>query len=97
MGGTEPVWSHDGNQLFYRNGNKMMAVDVMTQPDFKTSTPRFLFEGQYEFSDTGRAGYDVDSDGRFLMIQPVEPAQPATQINVVLDWFRELKRLAPRN
>jgi WD40 repeat protein len=96
-GGTEPVWSHDGNQLFYRNGNRMMAVDVTTRPDFKSSTPRVLFEGQYEFSDTGRAGYDIHPDGRFLMIQPVEPAQPATQINLVLHWFEELKRVAPRN
>lgn len=96
-GGVEPVWSHDGSHLFFRNGNKMMAVDVTTQPAFKASPPRFLFEGQYEFSDTGRAGYDVASDGRFLMIQPVEPEQPATQINLVLHWFEELKRLAPSN
>ena len=96
-GGSEPVWSRDGSQLFYRNGNKMMAVGVTTQPDFTASTPRFLFEGQYEFSDTGHAGYDVAPDGRFLMIQPLEPAQAATQINLVLHWFDELKRLAPRN
>jgi len=29
------------------------------------------------------------------MIQPVEPEQPATQINVVLNWFEELKRRVP--
>jgi serine/threonine protein kinase len=94
-GGTEPVWSRDGNKLFYRNGDKMMAVDVTTQPDFKAGTPRILFEGQYEGSDTGRAGYDVASDGRFLMIQPLEPEQPRTKINLVIHWFEELKRLAP--
>jgi serine/threonine-protein kinase len=93
-GGTEPVWSQDGSHLFYRNGNKMMAVDVTTQPDFTATSPRFLFEGQYEVSDTGRPGYDVAADGRFLMIQPVEPEQPATQINLVLHWFEELKRLS---
>ena len=32
-GGTHPKWSRDGRELFYRNGNKMMAVDVSTTPD----------------------------------------------------------------
>ena len=41
----------------------------------------------------GRSGYDVDSEGRFLMVKDEE--QPANQINVVLNWFEELKRLVP--
>jgi hypothetical protein len=73
----------------------MMSVDVSTLPD-KPLSPQFLFEGKYETSDTGRPGYDVNEDGRFLMVQPLEPEQPATQINVVLHWFEELKRIAPR-
>jgi Tol biopolymer transport system component len=95
-GGTEPVWSRNKHELYFRNGNKMMAVDVAKLPD-KVGTARVLFEGWYTFSDTGHAGYDVDKVGRFLMVQPVEPEQPATQINLVLDWFDELKRLAPGN
>ena len=51
-----------------------------------------MFEGSYNRTDTGGAGYDVAADGRFLMVQPVEPEQPATEINVVLNWFDELKR-----
>ena len=31
-GGTEPAWNHNGRELFYRQGNKMMAADVTTQP-----------------------------------------------------------------
>ena len=95
-GGTEPVWSRSRPELYFRNGNKMMAVDVSNLPD-RVGTARVLFEGQYTFTDTGRAGYDVAKDGRFLMVQPVEPEQPATQINLVLDWFDELKRIAPGN
>jgi hypothetical protein len=38
----------------------------------------------------------VRSDGqRFLMIKEGEQAASATQINVVLNWFEELKRLVP--
>ena len=41
--------------------------------------------------------YDVSSDGqRLLMLKPAEEKQAApTQINVVLNWFEELKRRVP--
>ena len=47
-GGTEPVWNPNGRELFYRSGDKMMAVDIATQPGFAAGKPRMLFEGPYE-------------------------------------------------
>ena len=94
-GGTEPVWARNG-ELFYRNGNEMMAAEITTEPTFSAGTPRLLFEGNYQSSGGALAQYNVTSDGqRFLMIQPVEPEQPATQIHVVLNWFEELKQRVP--
>ena len=91
-GGSEPVWSRNGRELFYRNGDKMMVVDVRAQPAFTAGSPRLLFEGRYEPTQTGSAGYDVSlDDQRFLMVQAAEPDQAATQINVVLNWFQQLK------
>ena len=46
-GGTEPVWNPNGRELFYRSGDKMMAVDIATQPSFAAGKPRMLFEGPY--------------------------------------------------
>ena len=46
-GGTEPVWNRNGRELFYRSGDKMMAVDIATQPSFAAGKPRMLFEGPY--------------------------------------------------
>ena len=96
-GGTEPVWNPNGRELFYRNGDKMMAVDISTQPGFAASTPRMLFEGRYEQPPVPLHNFDVSSDGQhFLMLKPVEQTQAApTQINVVLNWFEELKRRVP--
>jgi Tol biopolymer transport system component/predicted Ser/Thr protein kinase len=96
-GGTEPVWNPNGRELFYRSGNNMMAVDVVTQPGFAAGKPHMLFEGQYQPTTTTPPNYDVSADGqRFLMLKPVEQAQTAlTQINVVLNWFEELKRRVP--
>jgi len=56
-----------------------------------------LFEGQYAPTPITFPAYDVTPDGqRFLMLKPSEQAQAArTQINVVLNWFEELKRRVP--
>ncbi len=97
-GGTEPLWNRNGRELFYRSGNKMMAVPIATQPAFAPSKPTILFEKEYaasQFPATGIA-YDVSPDGqRFLMVKEGDQAAAPTQINVVLNWFDELKRLAP--
>jgi serine/threonine protein kinase len=96
-GGAEPVWNPTGRELFYRSGDKMMAVDIVTQPGFSAGKPRMLFEGSYEVSAASTPSYDVSTDGqRFLMLKPVEQTQAApTQINVVLNWFEELKQKVP--
>jgi serine/threonine-protein kinase len=96
-GGTEPTWNPNGRELFYRSGDKMMAVDIATQPSFAAGTPRVLFEGRYELSPATTPNYDVSPDGqRFLMLKPAEASEAApTQINVVLNWFEELKRRVP--
>jgi eukaryotic-like serine/threonine-protein kinase len=96
-GGTEPVWNRNGRELFYRSGNKMKAVDIATQPSFAAGKPRMLFEGPYQPTVATIQNYDVSPDGqRFLMLKPSEQAEEApTQINVVLNWFEELKQKVP--
>jgi Tol biopolymer transport system component len=95
-GGTEPLWNRNGRELFYRSGDKMMAVDIATLPSFAAGTPRMLFEGQYVPAPGASPNYDVSPDGqRFLMLKPIEQAAGPTQINVVLNWFEELKRRVP--
>jgi len=91
-GGTEPVWAPRGQELFYRNGDAMMVVGINPEPSFTQGSPVVLFTGRYS---TYRAvNYDISPDGqRFLMIKAAE--EERGQINVVLNWFEELKRLVP--
>ena len=89
-GGEKPVWSRDGRQLFYRNGNKLMAVAIQTKPAFSAGTPRLLFQGAYFVS---YHDYDVMPDGKhFVFIREAEQPHGARQINVVLNWLEELKQ-----
>ena len=58
------------------------------------ATPRVLFEQRYSYSSTiALTNYDVSADGqRFLM---VKSESGVAHLNVVLNWFSELSRLAP--
>jgi serine/threonine-protein kinase len=90
-GGNEPQWSRDGRELFYRAADKMMAVTIETQPTFRASAPKVLFEGRYARIGWPQANYDVAADGRFLMIRGEEQALPTT-LRAVLNWSEELRR-----
>ena len=90
------TWGAKG-EIFYRSGNKMIAVEVKTQPTLNIGKPQVLFEGNYVFNAGPGAHYDVTPDGqRFLMIKADdEQAAAFSQINVVLNWFEELKQKVP--
>ena len=58
------MWARNGRELFYRNGEQMMAVELTTDPTFSAGTPRLLFEGNYQMGSIFRANYDVTPDGQ---------------------------------
>ncbi|MBI3050332.1 MAG: serine/threonine-protein kinase [Acidobacteria bacterium] len=90
QGADDPLWSKTGRELFYESGDTLMAVEVRTQPTFWAGTPRVLFETRF-FNAVGRS-WDVTPDGqRFLKIETIEPDVPPTHINIVLNWFQELR------
>jgi Tol biopolymer transport system component len=101
-GGSDAVWKPGGDELYYRNRTRMMAVSVKTKPSFVAAAPRSLWEGVYAEGTSSACGppgptssnYDVSPNGeRFLMIKDSETDSVATQVNVILNWSEELKRL----
>ena len=99
-GGTDPLWRHDGRQLYYRLGDQMMVVDISYGPSLKASKPRVLWSGNYlagAGSSCGMAGptsanYDVTPDGeRFLMIEDASSTAECERLRVVSNWSLELK------
>ncbi len=98
------MWSPEGSELFYRPGaitgtRTLRSVDIVTQPAFAFSNEQTLpIEGFNVVS--GYRSFDISPDGkRLLMMFPAdqsdsaEPARP--QINIVLNWFEELKERVP--
>ena len=93
-GGTEPLWSRDGRELFYRQGDRVLTVPVRPGAAFQAGRPVVLFEGSFEHFRY-HAGYDVSPDSRrFVMVQR-DPDTPPAQVRVVLNWFEDLQRRVP--
>jgi serine/threonine-protein kinase len=98
-GGTGPAWSPDGSELYYRgSGGDLIAVPTTLSPTFTAGRPAplFRFEGRFRISGTGTA-YDIHPDGdRFIMVsEPDVAPERARQVNVVQNWFAELRERVP--
>ena len=107
-GGSNPLWSPDGTQLFYvretaretgRERATFYSVEVRrTNASFEHGKPNALFSVDGLFIRGSLAGniVDLSPDGKqfvTLLLPPGsdgEPEQP--QVNVVLNWFAELKQ-----
>jgi Tol biopolymer transport system component len=92
-GGAEPLWSPIGRELFYRNGDKMMAVTLETKPAFAVSKSRLVFEAPYAHISSDIPNFDVARDGqRLLMVKENQEKATVTRLNVVVNWFEDLKQ-----
>ena len=90
-GGHRPLWSRDGRQLYYRTvdptqGGAMMVVDVdLSQREPRLGRPRVLFESPYQGDG------DVHPDGRFLLLKKTPEEAASRTIELVLNWFDDLR------
>jgi len=96
-GGNAPRWSPDGREIVYRRGDTFLAATVRaTGGALAIGDSRRLFETR---AASGRsvlqAGYSVSPDGRRFLVLLLDPRAIPTQINVVENWFEELKAKVP--
>ncbi len=99
-GGTRPLWSRDGKELFYyRAPGTIMSVAVSYGPGNVTfGAPKIAIKGSFAEPVNAGRHYDVSPDGRrFLMMKQAAdtPALEWPRINVVLNFTDELRRLVP--
>jgi serine/threonine-protein kinase len=101
-GGTDPVWRRNPGEMFYRNGDSMMAVTVSTGSTFQAGRPQEIWKGHYSHGMSSSCGppgttssnYDVTPDGkRFLMIKDDDQDRAISkQVVVALGWADEVTR-----
>lgn len=91
-GGGWPHWSRDGNELWYRQGDRMMAVEILAKDGTLTvGKTQPLFEAEAAPGGLGPM-YDVSADGRKFVIAARGKAEAANPLTLVLNWPALLKR-----
>jgi Tol biopolymer transport system component len=100
--GREPLWARDGRTLYYLapnpaspGGHIVMAVPITSGTTFTPGKPKPLFPTRYGGTTPVR-GYDIATDGRFLMVhsEPV-PSVAVTHLDVIQNWSAELLQKVP--
>ena len=67
--GTEPVWSKDGSELFFRRGSGLFSVKISDDDGRPLGKPEELFSEPYVRGFNNVPNYDVSEDGeRFVMV-----------------------------
>jgi serine/threonine-protein kinase len=94
-GGSEPAWSREGRELFYRSGDSLMSAAVSLAPSFAVTTRRTLFAGRYLSSPEFRE-YDVSPDGqRFVMVTGSTESSTLIAMHNVFDRLAYDRRQRP--
>jgi eukaryotic-like serine/threonine-protein kinase len=86
-GGTAPVWSAAGDEIFFLSGPKMLAAPIRARGNELTvGEPKVLFENHRVLA------FDAARDGRrFLIAEDPNPGAQ-TRLDVVVHWFAEVRR-----
>jgi Tol biopolymer transport system component len=87
-GGDQPRWSADGRELFFRSSERLIQVSVGAAPPLTVSRPTELFRMSFA------PGYSVARDGRFVVAQR-DPLAPPVRVNIILNWFAQLRARVP--
>jgi hypothetical protein len=99
-----PSWAPNGRELYYlsENDGGVTAVAVETGPAFSAATRKKLFSRNPYLGGGTTPGnpWDVHPDGKRFLMMKLPGASPsaaagARKINIILNWFEELKQRAP--
>ena len=89
QGGSEPVWSASGRELFYRNGDQLMAVTVQTRPQLDIGQARPMIQARFDTVE-GARNYDPAPDGGSFAVVRSDTAPLQDQFRIVINWARQL-------
>jgi tRNA A-37 threonylcarbamoyl transferase component Bud32/dipeptidyl aminopeptidase/acylaminoacyl peptidase len=96
-GGSDAVWSRNGRELFFLNGQaELTVVDVAPGSGFSFSPPRTLFSTSPYTAIGPVPSFDVSPDGRsFVFLRETTPTD-RNELIVVQNWVDEMRARAKR-
>ena len=96
-GGLNPVWSGDGNYLYFTYGQKIYKVNINAASELSTGQFEEVFNAEGNFltaQNLQNLLYDVSNDDKQLLMVRQEPE---VLYSIILNWFEEINRIDPAN
>jgi serine/threonine-protein kinase len=93
-GAEEPRWSRDGKKIYYRSGQRIMVVDVQTEPEILLSEPREFYAG--DFVNVGGRSFDISLDGTSALVIAAS-APTARSIRMITNWLDQVEEIVSEN
>jgi len=94
-GGTQPRWSRDGREIFYLDGEAIMAVEVVDPDTFRLGSPVKLMEGKFSdpvFNAVYFPPYGVGAYGQsFFLTRGVDDGASPNRLMLIQNWTAELR------
>ena len=90
-GGSEPMWSHSGRELFYKTGGYMMAAQIQTTPTFAVRARRQLFQIEGFFNNAWHPRYAVLPDDQTFVMISLDDGAGVTTTVVELNWLQGIQ------
>ena len=91
--GGQPLWSRDGREIYSVASGQIEVFAVKTSPSFTVSRTSVIPLPNFRaISLLGGRGFDVTKDGRFIgVLSGMAPETPVSVINVIVNWFEDVK------
>ena len=87
-GGNDPVWSRDGQRLYFHIGGRVLGATLKTAPEMSVTRIDTVAQGDL-FMTTGHPSFDALPDGKGVLVLRRAPGR--SQTIVVTGWKRELR------
>jgi hypothetical protein len=96
-GGLEPVWSHSGRELFFRNTKgDLVVAEIKTTPTLQVGAQKTMF-ALIPFAPVGAIpSFEVTADGNRFLFMRQRATALANEMIVTENWFQELEAKVKR-
>jgi serine/threonine-protein kinase len=94
-GGTQPLWARNSREIFYPEGESLMAVDVIDSDEFALGRPTKLMQKTLSFPifDSGRfSSFESGPDGQsFFLVRAPEEGTSPNRLMLIENWHTEFE------